>query len=119
MLCLLPSVGAPQSASNFALVISGTWTVPASGDNNAITQVENQLAAKFPGVSVSEVSAEVSPIQAVPGSTTYDVTITALIPVDAAGITDSLSKLSLTNLGTAVIKAGKVRGSVEADLVGK
>lgn len=100
-------------AGTFDVVARGTYTVPASGDTNAIASVQAQLTSEFGSIATVEVSAVVSPVQAIPGSTTYDVTIEFVVQHPALSLADSITKTSFKDLATALLKAGKVKGSQE------
>ena len=100
-------------AGTFDLTLRASYTVPASSDNNAIAAVDAALEAAFPGKSVLEASAVQSPIQSIPGQTTYDVTVTAVVSSPALDLPDSLGKVNFKSLGTAVLKAGHLTGSQE------
>lgn len=91
----------------------GTWTVPATGDTDGILLVQQQLLASFPSATFSDASAVVSPIQSVPGSTTFDVTVEFTVTSPALTLSTSLSGVTFKSLGTALLKAGRIKGTNE------
>ncbi len=102
-----------MAGGTFDLILRGTWTLPASGDNDAVAQLQALLTDEFGAFATTVVSAVQSPIQTIPGQTTYDVSIEGIVQSPALTLADSLTKVNFKTLGNAVIKAGNLKGSTE------
>ena len=101
--------------TSFTITVTGTWTLPATGDTNAIAQLQAQLADQFAPATLAFLlaSAVISPVQRIPGVITFDASVVFEAVSPALTLSDSLTKVTLTSVGTAVLKIGRVQGTRE------
>lgn len=114
-LALVAVLADPTWAQSFTITVTGTWTLPADGDNNAVFQLQQILVDNFAPASVVFllVSAVQSPVQTIPGATTFDTSVVFEVVSPALTLSDSLTKVNLKSVGKAILKAAKLSGTRE------
>ena len=96
-----------MAGGTFELILRTTYPVQASGDTEALSQVQTALAAEFGEFAITEVSVISNPVD----PAFYDVSIEWIAAHPDLVLADDVAGVSFQSLGRALLKAKLKQGA--------